>query len=110
MAPVSKPRWGATIWVDSIVEGFGGNGAITSYALALLGTPVRLMGMLGDDDAGNRIASTLSGVGVDMSHVGRCPRPTPLTVALVKKAFRIRPGSFQRIEGGFVYCKVIKRT
>src|SRR5260370_21894807 len=97
--PVAEPFWGRTVWVDTIEEGFGGNGASTSYRLARLGTPVRLLGMLGADEAGDRIAATLRSAGVDMAHVKRSPRPTPATVVLVNqngaRALLHRPGASQ---------------
>ncbi len=97
--PVAEPAWGRTVWVDAIEEGFGGNGANTSYTLARLGTPVRLLGMLGADEAGDRIAATLRSAGVDVTHVKRSPRPTPATVVLVNqdgaRALLHRPGASQ---------------
>jgi sugar/nucleoside kinase (ribokinase family) len=94
VAPVAVPAW-----VDSIEETFGGNGANTSYALARLGTPVRLMGTLGSDEPGDRIVATLQTAGVDMAHVNRSPRPTPSTVVLVNhsgaRALLHRPGASQ---------------
>ena len=98
-APVAEPGWGRTVWVDSIEEGVGGNGANTSYALARLGAPVRLIGTLGADEAGDRIAATLQAAGVDMAHVKRSARPTACTVVLVNhdgaRALLHRPGASQ---------------
>jgi len=84
VSPVSETLWDRTTWVDSIEEGFGGNGANTSYAIAKLGVPARLIGMIGADDAGNRVLSTLQSVGVDTAFVQRSELPTPTTVVLVK--------------------------
>ena len=83
VSPVSQVIWGRSIWVDSIEEGCGGNGAITSYALAKLGTPARLAGMVGADEAGDRVLAILRSAGVDTAHVRRSSLPTPTTVALV---------------------------
>jgi len=83
VSPVSQILWGRSTWVDSIEEGFGGNGARTSHALARLGTPVRLAGMVGADDAGDRVLAILQSAGVDTAYVRRCSLPTPTTVALV---------------------------
>lgn len=97
MGPVAEPNWGRTVWVDSIGEGFGGNGANTSYTLAKLGTPVRLMGMLGADPAGDRVREMLEAAGVDTAHVRRCGLPTPTTVVLVNpdgaRALLHQPGA-----------------
>lgn len=97
VGPVQEPRWNATVWVDSIVDTFGGNGANTSYVLARLGTPVRLLGTVGDDGAGDEIVATLSAAGVEMRFVARSRLPTPATVALVHasgaRALLHRPGA-----------------
>jgi hypothetical protein len=52
--PVSEPHWGRTVWVDTIEDGFGGNGANTSYTLARLA--LRWCGML-KNPGGLRITS-----------------------------------------------------
>src|ERR1039457_6799044 len=99
VAPVEGPGWGRTVWVDSIEEGAGGNDANTSYALACLGAPVRLIGTLGTDEAGDRVAATLQAAGVPMAHVKRSARPTACTVVLVNhdgaRALLHRPGASQ---------------
>ena len=83
VGPVPETAWGRTVWVDSIEEGFGGNGANTSYALARLDTPVRLIGTLGGDEAGSRVLSTLRDAGVDVAHLRRSSLPTASSVVLV---------------------------
>ncbi len=95
--PITEPYWGRTVWVDYIAESFGGNGANTSYALAKLDTPVRLWGMLGDDEAGDRVLNELQSAGVDTNHVARSDSPTPATIVLVDpngaRALLHRPGA-----------------
>jgi len=97
VGPVQEPQWGRTVWVESIVDTFGGNGANTSYVLARLGIPVRLLGAVGDDRAGDEVVSTLTEAGVDTQYVARLRLPTPSTVALVNpngaRAFLHRPGA-----------------
>ena len=45
--PVEEPAiWGATTIVESVEQHLGGNGANTSYTLAKLGVPARLLGMV----------------------------------------------------------------
>ena len=83
VGPVTEPRWDRSTWVDFISEGIGGNGANTAYTLAKLGIPVRLIGSLGADDAGNIVLATLQSTGVDTSFVERSNLPTPTTIALV---------------------------
>ena len=81
--PVTDLAWGKTTWVETIDQSIGGNGASTAYALAKLGIPVRLVGSAGIDEFGDRILRTLESAGVDIAHVTRSERPTPLTVGLV---------------------------
>lgn len=81
--PVNQLRFGSTQWVDSIEQHIGGNGSNTAYGLGLLGVPVRLFGMLGRDDFGERVRARLAGAGVDLSGVLPANSPTATTVALV---------------------------
>jgi sugar/nucleoside kinase (ribokinase family) len=97
VGPIAETAWGKTVWVESIEEDFGGNGANTSYALAKLGASVRLMGMLGADEAGSRVLSRLESAGVDTTQVQRCDLPTPTSIVLVNpngaRALLHRPGA-----------------
>src|SRR6478736_103006 len=68
--PVEQFKWGTTTWVDSIEQNLGGNGANTSYTLGMLGVPVRLLGMVGDDAFGELALSILKSGNVDLSVVG----------------------------------------
>jgi sugar/nucleoside kinase (ribokinase family) len=81
--PVERIEFGFTVWVDSIEQHLGGNGANTSYTLAMLGVPVRLRGAVGQDDFGARVLSRLRGVGVNLKEVARMPQSTATTVVLV---------------------------
>ncbi len=94
--PVDQLRWGATTWVETIGQSMGGNGANTSYALACLGVPVRLLSMVGDDHFGDEMLSGLGVVGVDTRAVIRARGATPTTIALVKsdgnRLFLHKPG------------------
>lgn len=95
--PVDKLEWGTTSWVEALTESVGGNGANTSYALATLGVPVRLTGIVGRDHAGDRLVQTLQNAGVDTTQVSRSQLPTTSTVVLVQssgnRTFLHRPGS-----------------
>lgn len=97
--PAEDWDWNTTRWVDTIAENIGGNGANTSYALAKLGVPVRLLSLLGADERGNRLQQILADTGVDTSRVERAPHgvPTPSTVILVRRGgdrkFLHRPGA-----------------
>ena len=58
--PVAEPGWNKTTWVDCIEQGLGGNGGNTSFALARLGVPTRLLSAVGEDAFGDRVLSILS--------------------------------------------------
>lgn len=97
--PAEDWDWNTTRWVDTISENIGGNGANTSYTLAKLGVPVRLLSLLGADERGDRLHQILANAGVDTSRVERAPSgvPTPSTVILVRRGgdrkFLHRPGA-----------------
>ncbi len=84
--PVEQFNWGSTTWVDSIEQSLGGNGSNTSYTLAMLGVPVRLLGMVGQDPFGEHALSILKSGGVDLSFVGRSQAPTTASVCPVNSA------------------------
>ncbi len=90
-------RWDATVWVDSLEQQIGGNGANTSFTLATLGVPVRLVGAAGDDSFGDFVVGRLAGAGVDVTHVARLRMATPVSIALVRedgaRALLHRPGA-----------------
>ncbi len=93
--PVDEFRWGTNTWVDEYVEDMGGNGSNTSFAMATLGLPVRLLGLVGRDERGDGILRKLTGVGVDVSQVGRSKEPTTTTICVTNsKGDRL---FFQRI-------------
>ncbi len=95
--PVESFQWGTTAWVQSIGESVGGNGANTSYSLGTLGVPVRLIGAVGSDDAGEKMIRMLAATGVDTSSIVRSDRPSTITIALVRasgdRQFLNRPGA-----------------
>lgn len=97
VGPVTEPGWGRSTWVDFIEEGIGGNGANTACALARLGIPARLIGLVGTDNAGDFVLAALESAGVDTRFVARSNLPTSSTVALVKpngdRALLHRPGA-----------------
>ena len=81
--PVAGLAWGATTWVEAIQQSVGGNGANTSFALATLGNPVRLLADAGADEFGDRVLRKLESAGVDLSFVVRSGLPTARSVVLV---------------------------
>ncbi len=94
---VEEFRWGTSTWVEEMVEDMGGNGSNTAYALARLGVPVKVMGMVGRDERGDRLLEKLSGAGVDTAWVQRSEGPTTTTICVANRAgdrlFLQRPGS-----------------
>jgi sugar/nucleoside kinase (ribokinase family) len=95
--PVDELRWSSTTWVESIEQHIGGNGANTSFSLARLGVPVRLLSVVGSDATGGQLCSILSEAGVDTQYIEKCCEPTATSVVLVKsdgtRLFLHRPGS-----------------
>ena len=95
--PVDELRWSATTWVESIEQHIGGNGANTSFALARLGVPVRLLSVVGSDATGGQLCTILSEAGVDTQSIESCSEPTATSIVLVKsdgtRLFLHRPGS-----------------
>lgn len=81
--PVTAITWGATHWVDQIAEQLGGNGASTASTLAILGTPTRLVGWLGQDAPGDRAVTALIQAGVSLEWITRATLPTASSIALV---------------------------
>ncbi len=99
--PVEKIEYGYTVWVDSIEQHLGGNGANTSFALATLGIPVHLRGAVGRDDFGDRVLARLRQAGVNTDQVNRLAEPTATTVVLVaadgSRSFLHAPGVSQTV-------------
>lgn len=81
--PVDEVRWGQSVWVETIAHRLGGNGGNTAFALAKLGTAVRLTGWVGEDDAGVRSVAELAEAGVDTGGVARIAGATAATVVLI---------------------------
>jgi sugar/nucleoside kinase (ribokinase family) len=94
--PVEELKFDATVWVESLEESLGGNGAITAYTAGLLGVPVRLMAYVGKDAAGEFVLGELARAGVDTSLMIRAEAPTAATAAVVNaagaRALLHRPG------------------
>jgi len=99
--PVERIEYGFTVWVESIERHLGGNGANTSYTLAILGVPVRLRGAVGKDDPGDRVIAQLRGAGVNIDGVERMPAATAATVVLVapggSRSFLHAPGVSRQV-------------
>jgi sugar/nucleoside kinase (ribokinase family) len=81
--PVDKFEWGTTLWVERIESCVGGNGGNTSYALAKMGTPVKLFGMTGQDEHGDQVLNILQKAGVDIGGVRRTSSPTNSSICVI---------------------------
>jgi sugar/nucleoside kinase (ribokinase family) len=80
------PPWSTTTYVESISTHLGGNGAVTAYAAAMMGVPVKLAGAVGRDHAGDYAVERLASAGVDVSTVRRLEgAATAETVGLVNR-------------------------
>ena len=84
--PVDEFAAGGTTPVSRIEQHMGGNGANTAYTLALMGTPVRLAGQAGMDQAGEFVLQRLAAGAVDTALIGRSSLPTSTTVVLVSSS------------------------
>jgi ribokinase len=96
------PAAGVTQTVLSYSEGVGGKGANQAAAAARLGADVYMLGCLGEDSAGERIAAALRDAGVDTSTLGRTPdAPTGNAAILVTPAgensILVVPGANHRL-------------
>lgn len=94
--PVDQLDFGATLWVDSMRSGIGGNGANTACAIGVLGIPVALISECGDDGAGAQSLKELRHIGVDVWVNERTGQSTARTIAIVnhvgERCFLHSPG------------------
>lgn len=94
--PVSELHWNSTTFVESIGQQLGGNGSNTSFALARLGAPARLVAWVGNDLFGGQAVRKLEEAGVDLTALRRLDEPTATSVVLVHpagaRAFLQQPG------------------
>ena len=104
--PVERMAWGTTTWVERVERSVGGNGANTSYALATLGVPARLHGLVGADPSGDIVLDTLRAAGVDTSYIGRSQAPTTMSICVVHpsgdRLFLHKVGASSEVEASAV--------
>jgi ribokinase len=67
------PRPGETLIGRTFHANSGGKGANQAVAVARLGYPSVMLGMVGDDALGEQLLQTLLSYGVDTSHIGVAP-------------------------------------
>ncbi len=81
--PVETLRWGATTLVEQAEQQLGGNAGSTSYTLAKLGVPVKLISLAGRDSAADFLIARLQSAGVDTGLLQRTAAPTSTAISLV---------------------------
>ncbi len=84
--PVDGFVFNTSVWVDAIEQQLGGNGASTSYTLAVLGAPVRLVGVVGRDSFGETALARLKSAGCDVSNICVSESRTATSVVVVNSA------------------------
>ena len=86
--PVAEPlAWDATVTVEQIVQGLGGNGGTTSFTLGRLGVPVTLMSLAGKDAVCEQLLERLRSAGIQ-TQVECGELPTSVSVSLVDERGR----------------------
>lgn len=97
---VDQIQYGATVWVDSVRQSIGGNGANTAYTLGTLGAPVTLVSACGEDAPGSSCVRELQSAGVALAFEPMRNEATALTIALVnskgERTFLHQPGVNRR--------------
>ena len=82
----------------------GGKGGNQAAAAARLGGRTRMLGAVGDDDAGRRVVASLAEAGVDVSQIREVPEPTGTALIVVDRAgenqIAVCPGANGLIELG----------
>ncbi len=81
--PVQGLQWGGTTIIDQVAHRLGGNAGSTSYTLAKLGSPVKLLSLAGQDSGAEFLLSALHEVGVDTSAMQFTAAPTSTAVSLI---------------------------
>lgn len=91
------PRPGETVVAASLSRAQGGKGANQAAAAALLGARTRMIGRVGEDDAGREALRSLEARGVDCSEVRTSAGLTGLAVVVVEdggeNAIVVAPGA-----------------
>jgi ribokinase len=79
------PRWGETMRAESVGLSAGGKALNQAIALARLGARVSVLGVVGDDSAGQLVRDTLVEEGVDCTGLRvRAGVPTPVCMCFVR--------------------------
>ena len=91
------PSPGETVFGKSFQMFSGGKGANQAVAVARLGYPVILLGMLGSDSFGDQLLDQLRSDGVDTSHIERIEGSTGTALIVVdahgENSIIVNPGA-----------------
>ncbi len=100
------PGPGETIGDGALSFQPGGKGGNQAAAAAHLGGRVRMVGAVGDDDAGRQVTKSLAAAGVDINHIRTVSEPTGTALIVVDHAgenqIAVCPGANGLIELGDV--------
>lgn len=105
IAVVSRyPRADERIVAEDIVFGGGGPAATAAVAAARQGMNTAFIGVVGDDESGDRIVEDLAGEGVDVSGIARAPGGSARSVVIIDgprktRAISNRPGPAVDLSG-----------
>ncbi|MFB9375806.1 ribokinase [Kineococcus gynurae] len=83
-----------------LARGLGGKGANQAVACARLGRRTAMVGLVGEDDEGERLLAGLRAEALDVSGVGRVPGPSGVAVVLVhdgESTIVVSPGANGRL-------------
>lgn len=99
------PAPGATVLGGDLLTTMGGKGANQAVAAARLGVPVRFIGAVGRDQAGDAVLTNLRHAGVEVSSVARVAAPTGVALITVDPAGEntivVAPGANVTLAGPF---------
>ncbi|MEX2555415.1 MAG: ribokinase [Actinomycetota bacterium] len=106
MRVATLPSPGETVSGGSLVRTLGGKGANQATAAARLGARTRIIGMVGDDDAGAELREDLDREGVDTTRIGTAGSPTGTAVVIVdshgENLIAVAPGANRTLSAAFV--------
>lgn len=104
------PHAGETVLGSEFQLHSGGKGANQAVAAARLGHPAILLGATGDDIFGRQLRQTLSGYGVDVSHLATSPGPSGCASIVVdqagENAIIVTPGANETVTVDYLRGKM----
>ena len=96
-----RPAGGETVMGSDLVTSPGGKGANQAVAASLLGGEVSFVGCVGRDSGGQLLRSSLSGAGVDLTHLREVDAATGTAIILLnpdgENSIVVSPGANSRV-------------